>query len=407
MNDGENAGFDLSEPAFFFSSCIGQTPALVLEGSGRALTFRKELRDMSKQAPLGVTPTNRFSFYPAHTYWYIAAKSKELQQKPLQVRIWGTPFVLFRNGQGEASALLDRCAHRNLPLSGGVCTEGRIQCPYHGWQYDSAGICRKIPALCGEPEGKARVVPAFPTREQQGYIWVYTDLESKPNHEPFEFPWMDDSRYSTIAYEAEFGATLHATAENILDVPHTAFLHKGLFRGGEPNKIETIVRRYFDRVECQYVGEPRPTGIMAKLLAPGAGEVEHYDRFFLPGVAQVEYGLGEKAHLVATSFLTPVSDFVTRMYSVVAVRLNRRIPGLQQIVTPFALKVIRQDIEVLKEQTEGIQEFGGEQYVSTDVDLLGPSILRLLKSAAAEPIPIAASSRQGDPDSVTKGEMLA
>ena len=83
------------------------------------------------------------------------------------------------------------------------------------------------------------------------------------------------------------------------------------------------------------------------------------------------------------------------------------IPGLQQIVTPFAMKVIRQDIKVLKEQTEGIQEFGGEQYVSTDVDLLGPSILRLLKSAAAEPIPIAASSPQGDPDSVTKGEMLA
>lgn len=362
---------------------------------------------MSKHAPSGITPTNRFSVYPAHAYWYIAAKSKELQNKPLHVRIWDTPLVLFRNAKGEASALLDRCAHRNSPLSGGICTEGRIQCPYHGWQFDSAGICQKVPALCGEHQGKARVVPAFPTREHQGYIWVYTDHQTMPNHEPFEFPCMDDPRYTTIAYEADFEATLHATAENILDVPHTAFLHKGLFRGGEPNKIETIVRRYFDRVECQYVGEPRPSGIMAKLLAPGAGEVEHYDRFLLPGVAQVEYRLGEKAHLMATSCLTPVSEFVTRMYAVVAVRLNRWIPGLQQIVTPFALKVIRQDIEILKKQTQGIREFGGEQFVSTEVDLLGPSILRLLKSAAAESIVIASTAPQGEPDSITIGEMLA
>jgi hypothetical protein len=218
---------------------------------------------------------------------------------------------------------------------------------------------------------------------------------------------MDDSRYTMIAYESDFEATLHATAENILDVPHTAFLHKGLFRGGEPNKIETIVRRYSDRVECQYVGEPRPSGIMAKLLAPGAGEVEHYDRFLLPGVAQVEYRLGEKAHLISTTCLTPVSDFVTRMNAVVAVRLNRWIPGLQQIVTPFALKVIRQDIEILRKQTQGIREFGGEQYVSTEVDLLGPSILRLLKSAAAEPVAITSNAPKGEPDSVTTGEMLA
>jgi hypothetical protein len=95
------------------------------------------------------------------------------------------------------------------------------------------------------------------------------------------------------------------------------------------------------------------------------------------------------------------------MNAVVAVRLNRWIPGLQQIVTPLALKVIRQDIEVLRKQTQGIREFGGEQYVSTEVDLLGPSILRLLKSAAAESMAIPSTAPQGEPDSVTTGEMLA
>ncbi len=351
-------------------------------------------------------PTERFSLHRAYPYWYIAARSKDLKDKPLSVRIWDTPLVLFRDSQGQARTLLDRCAHRNVPLSEGTCIDGLIQCAYHGWRFDSEGSCKEVPALRGRQEAKARNVPAFLTQEEQGFIWVYTHRGTRPNHTPFEFPCMNDSSYTTVSYKADFEATLHATAENILDVPHTAFLHKGLFRGGQPNSIDTVVRRYSDRVECQYIGEPVPSGIMAKLLAPGAGEVEHFDRFILPSVAQVEYRLGEKAHIVTTSCLTPISDFVTRMHAVVAIRLNRWIPGLRQVVTPFALKVIRQDIRILKMQTDSVREFGGEQYSSTGVDLLGPSILRLLKRAAGEAC-VVSKDAQGEPRLVSEGKLLA
>jgi hypothetical protein len=36
---------------------------------------------------------------------------------------------------------------------------------------------------------------------------------------------------------------------------------------------------------------------------------------------------------------------------------------------------------MLKVQTDAVRRFGGEQYVSTDVDLLGGHIWRLLKQA--------------------------
>jgi phenylpropionate dioxygenase-like ring-hydroxylating dioxygenase large terminal subunit len=60
------------------------------------------------------------------------------------------PLVLFRS-QGRAAALLDRCPHRNVPLSlGRVLADGRLECAYHGWQFDYEGVCRKIPGLANE-----------------------------------------------------------------------------------------------------------------------------------------------------------------------------------------------------------------------------------------------------------------
>ena len=59
------------------------------------------------------------------------------------------------------------------------------------------------------------------------------------------------------------------------------------------------------------------------------------------------------------------------------------VPGwpLVPFLKTIGLKIFSQDAFVLKKQTENIHRFGGEQYVSTEVDVLGPSILRLLRAA--------------------------
>jgi len=353
------------------------------------------------------TPTHKYSVYPAASYWYIACKSSELRAKPLQVRIWDTPMVIFRDSKGAPHALLDRCAHRNVPLSEGECAGDNILCAYHGWQFDGQGLCQKIPALQGHSITKKRYVPAFPTKEQQGFIWVFSDSKIEPNHEPYLFPHFEDPEYINISYEADFEATIHATAENILDVPHTAFLHQGLFRGGEPNLLDTVTRRFADRVECEYIGEPAPSGIMGKILAPGAKEVVHFDRFILPSIAQVEYRVGEARHLITTSALTPITGFKTRMYAVVSVKLSKWISMVKPLVAPFAYKVIDQDKYMLQKQTQWIQEFSGEQYMSTDVDCLGPSIVRLLKKAATVQVEIKTSTGDEEPENETKSQILA
>ncbi|MEO1334482.1 MAG: Rieske 2Fe-2S domain-containing protein, partial [Myxococcota bacterium] len=179
---------------------------------------------------MGERPTTKrkFSVAQLKDHWYVACSATELSTKPLSRTILDTPIVLFRDADGRPKALLDRCAHRNVPLSLGRVNAGRLVCGYHGWAYDGGGVCREVPALCGESTGKARRVPSFATRAQDGLVWVFMTADVEPDSAPFSLPHLNDSDYTTVRYTVNVPATLHATLENILDVPHTAFLHRGL-----------------------------------------------------------------------------------------------------------------------------------------------------------------------------------
>jgi phenylpropionate dioxygenase-like ring-hydroxylating dioxygenase large terminal subunit len=176
--------------------------------------------------------------------------------------------------------------------------------------------------------------------------------------------------------------SLHATLENTLDVPHTAYLHGGLFRTEEKrNEIEVVVRRGADQVEAEYIGEPRPKGLVGRLLAPGGGVVQHFDRFLLPSIAQVEYRIGDDSHLLVTSAMTPVDDWDTVVHAVVTFRMPLPHWLVKPFLTPVALHIFQQDARILERQTETIHRFGTETYASTELDVLGPPILRLLRQA--------------------------
>lgn len=319
-------------------------------------------------------------------HWYVACRSDELGREPLHRTVLGIPLVLFRDASGTAAALLDRCPHRNVPLSEGrVLDSGRLECRYHGWQFDGSGRCRRVPCLLdsgADGDGSVRRVTAHPVRERDGFVWVYGVADAEPVREPFPLPHVSEGGYTTVRRSLEVEATVHATAENILDVPHTAYLHARLFRSGERGiPVTAEVRRGRDRVEAEYMGEPRPTGLLARLLSPGGGTVEHWDRFILPSIAQVEYRLGPENHVLVTNLLTPVEDYRTRIHAVITFRV--RLPGrlVRLFLEPLAMRVFRQDAEILEVQTGSIRRFGGEHFMSTEVDVLGRDIWWLMRQA--------------------------
>jgi nitrite reductase/ring-hydroxylating ferredoxin subunit len=319
--------------------------------------------------------------------WYFICTSEELGDGVYPAQLFGMPIVLFRDAQGKASALLDRCPHRNVPLSGGKVRAGELECPYHGWRFDGSGHCRRVPGLCDEaPEADARQAGPFACVESQGLIWVWATPDAEPTREIHKLPQFGAPGYTCVIESFEVEATVHALAENTLDVPHTAFLHGGLFRnppedGAARKSVEVSIHRYGDHVEAHFHGEDRPTGLVGRLLAPGGGEVEHVDRFWLPSICEVEYRLGENSHINVRSLITPLSATHSRLTAVLCIKLPIPAWVIRPLVQPIARRIFAQDIKILKAQSESIETFGGERYVSTPIDALGPEILRLLRRA--------------------------
>ena len=317
-------------------------------------------------------------------HWYVVCRSHELTTRPLARRIFDTPVVVFRNGEGHPATLLDRCAHRNAPLSEGRVEDGLLACRYHGWQYDSSGRCRLIPTLGHNADGSGRGVEAFATREQDGFVWTYATSGEEPRSEPFRLPHTEDKSYASFIIDYRCEGTLHATLENMLDVPHTAYLHRGLFRGGPLKPIEAILRRRPGAVEAEYIGEPPPKGLAARILGlggQGGGTLEHFDRFLVPSISQVEYRLGGSSHIIATSLLTPVSDFLTVFSTVISYRLPVPAWLTRLMFRPVVKRIFAQDAAIVGKQTRTVREFGSERYSSTNADLLGPEIWKLLREA--------------------------
>lgn len=113
---------------------------------------------------------------PLFGFWYPALPSAKLRPGSMQpLLMLGLPILLCRDRQGRLGAMRDLCPHRGMPLSFGQFDGERVECPYHGWQFDVNGRCRHIPALAnGSTLQIDKVgVTTYPAQEADGMIWLY------------------------------------------------------------------------------------------------------------------------------------------------------------------------------------------------------------------------------------------
>ncbi|HXG57607.1 MAG TPA: aromatic ring-hydroxylating dioxygenase subunit alpha [Thermoanaerobaculia bacterium] len=318
-------------------------------------------------------------------FWFIAAASRDLRGAPVARTILGEPVVLFRDGSGRAAALRDRCAHRNMRLSAGSVRDGAIECPYHGWTYRGDGTCARIPSLEGDPPPHVRV-DSFPTREHDGFVWIC--LGDPASREPFRFPHAGEEGWTTFTMTTRFEAGAFSCLENFLDVPHTVYVHQGWFRNRAARPTRAVVRAERDGAAVAFDEEPEKESVVARLLFPRGGRLEHTDRFVLPAISRVDYRFGPDRHFIITSQCTPVSEHETDVYTVITFRFGRISPLVRLWFEPLSRKILRQDIEILREQTAQVKRFGGPKFTYVASDLLGPHILRHWKDAVAHREPL-------------------
>ena len=312
--------------------------------------------------------------------WHPIATTAELKTKPLARQLLGQPIVAFRAAKGP-SVLLDRCPHRNFPLSDGRVRGGEIECPYHGWRFDGSGRCSVIP---GSDEPTRSRAEALPTIERFGAIW--TSLAREPAVFPALPHPIGASGFDQFWWPVRPShARLIDAIENLLDPAHPHFLHAGIVRSGKVRRpVEVTVRVSSDRAEAVYVENARPSALISRLIE--GIRTTSTGRFFAPTIAQIAFEGPKGPQLAITVFFTPETEDRVRPFAHFATPTGRAPARLKEIVLrALNAPVLWQDRAALRAQAINIERFGAPKYALGPLDFLLPAIRTLAEGQAPEP----------------------
>jgi nitrite reductase/ring-hydroxylating ferredoxin subunit len=98
--------------------------------------------------------------------------------------VGGAEVVVWRDSKGVAHVWEDRCPHRGMRLSFGFVRGDHIACLYHGWEYDTAGQCRYIPAHPELEVPQTIKATTYATVERDGLIWTRLSEGADPAEVP-------------------------------------------------------------------------------------------------------------------------------------------------------------------------------------------------------------------------------
>jgi phenylpropionate dioxygenase-like ring-hydroxylating dioxygenase large terminal subunit len=312
--------------------------------------------------------------------WFVACPSRALRRKPLPRTVCGTPLALVRL-DGLAVAFVDRCPHRNLPLSMGRVCDAALRCAYHGWTFDAQGTCRAIPGLAGVSERPGRRATRIAVAERDGFVWVNVgaDVATPPPLPVQRYPAFADPRFDSFVWVTAADCALIDGLENLLDATHPHFVHAGLVRTAKRRPVTVTVRATDEMAEAVYAETGPPRGLIPRLFE--GDRATSVGRYFPPGVAQLEYGGKEGPRFLLTAMYAPLDERRVAVHAVLSTPRGRVPAALKAALLRVVFRgVLAQDRGVLRAQRRNLERFGGAHYASTPLDVMRAHLVRALSS---------------------------
>lgn len=179
--------------------------------------------------------------------WHAVAVMNELPRDGSYVtfELFGRPLILWRKDD-EVHCFLNVCSHRFSRLTGkkqGNCD--RLQCQYHGWQFDETGNVRKIPdARSFRPLEQGMLgLTKFRADRCGELVFVNLSPEGPPLRDflgdMFDTyaSWFHADMHAPIVLTRTIHANWKCLVENALETYHTTEVHPKTF-GDSPQEEE-------------------------------------------------------------------------------------------------------------------------------------------------------------------------
>ncbi|XP_050251204.1 chlorophyllide a oxygenase, chloroplastic [Quercus robur] len=277
-------------------------------------------------------------------FWYPIAFSNDLKEDTMiPIECFEEPWVVFRGKDGKPGCIQNTCAHRACPLHLGSVNEGRIQCPYHGWEYSTDGKCEKMPST-RLLNLKIKSLPCF---EQEGMIWIWPGNDPPTATIPSLEPPPGFQIHAEIVMElpVEHGLLL----DNLLDLAHAPFTHTSTFAKGwsVPSFVKFLtpasgLQGYWDPYPIDMEFRP-PCMVLSTIGISKPGKLE--------GQSTKQCA----THLHQLHVCLPSSRQKTRLLyrmSLDFAPLLKYVPFVQYLWRHFAEQVLNEDLRLVVGQQE-------------------------------------------------------
>jgi len=171
--------------------------------------------------------------------WVPLASTHELDpDRPTPVEFLGQKFATYRDNDGNWVVFDDACPHRLAPFSEGRVDRetNRLQCSYHGWEFNSEGKCTGIPQMTKEMQeqvpAKRSCATTYPAQVVKNILFVWPWEEDclsvldNPNALPEGI--LKGLPEDSPTYTRDLPYGWDTLVENLIDPSHVPFAHHGM-----------------------------------------------------------------------------------------------------------------------------------------------------------------------------------
>jgi phenylpropionate dioxygenase-like ring-hydroxylating dioxygenase large terminal subunit len=293
-----------------------------------------------------------------YNLWYVAAPGCQLKKgATLAKTILGQQVLLGRDRNGMVFCLRDFCPHRGIPLRYGRFDGETIECCYHGWCFNTSGQCTRIPSLLPDDTTDVSRVKtqSFPCHEVDGNVWVFIPPPGTraPGQLP-EIPAAPVAMHNGYFHvdSVVLPCNIDHAVIGLMDPSHGPFVHASWWwrsRRSMHSKAKHFAPHGLGFKMVRHA--PSSNSRAYRILG---GERSTEITFQLPGLRTEHIRIGDR-HVVLLTALTPIDDKNTELHQFLYSDIGF-IRAIRPLLVRFGRAFIRQDLEIVKKQQEGLKE---------------------------------------------------
>jgi phenylpropionate dioxygenase-like ring-hydroxylating dioxygenase large terminal subunit len=329
--------------------------------------------------------------------WYVAGWDHEIQRLKLFRRVLlGEPVLLYRKTDGAPVALEDRCCHRHAPLSKGRLRGDRVECGYHGLQFDPSGACVHIPTQDTIP-ASARV-RSYPVVEKHHWVWIWMGdpARADPALLP-DFSVMSDPAWSWRGERLAVEGNYMLVVENLMDLTHLPSLHLSTLADTAipANDIPVEYKVEGQRITVDRWVLDTPVPPYFRLLAK-FGKQDRVDRwmntiFTPPAFVRIDIGAahagtgarhGDRSRGVTTwnlNAVTPETEKTSHYFWAQAQNFAKDDPSIAELDFQLVHTAFQEDLAMIKGQQENVDLAPGAPRLDLAADRAGIQARRMIE----------------------------